>query len=416
MMQSTAVHLHSPNRLLWDRHEFWHEGLFDVLPDAILVADDSGRYVAANTAACVLLGYSADHLVNLSLWELTPAGEEEIGWHYWSHFLATGRAKGEYSLRRGDGTTIEVEFQAVAHVQPGYHLSVLRDITPRKQAERELNELVRQLQDTEEALNQSRDELEWRVTDRTAALQTEIQAHRRAFETANRASAQLRTLNHRLITAEEQERRRLSRELHDSAGQLAVALQISLSLISNKLPVEQEKMRSELDEVLQICDRLYEELRAVSHALRPPEIEELGLNETLRMYCQEFGRLMHLPIEYEGDGLPGLPYDVCITFYRFLQEALTNVVKHAQAKNVRVQLSNSRNGQITLAVEDDGVGIPLSSPAAALLDRPGIGLLGMRERLELLGGELEIQSWLGQGTLLTARYHIPAALVMENRV
>jgi signal transduction histidine kinase len=104
-----------------------------------------------------------------------------------------------------------------------------------------LNELVRQLQDAEEALNQSRDELEWRVTDRTAALQTELQAHRRAYETANRMSAQLRALNRRLITAEEQERRRLSRELPDSAGQLAVALQINLSLMSKNLPPEQKK-------------------------------------------------------------------------------------------------------------------------------------------------------------------------------
>lgn len=388
--------------------QFWRDSLFNALPDAVLVADDSGHYVAVNPAACTLLGYNEERLLALTLWELTPDGDQEMGWQHWQRFLADGRASGEYSLCRGDGTMIEVEFRAVAHVQPGYHLSVLRDVTQRKQAERELNELVRQLQDTEEALNQSRDELEWRVTDRTAALRTEVQAHRRAYETANRVTSQLRALNGRLITAEEQERRRLSRELHDSAGQLAVALQISLSLISRNLPPEQEKMRADLAEVLQICDRLYEELRAVSHALRPPEIEELGLNETLRMYCQEFSRLTQLPIHYEGDTLTGLPYDVSITFYRFLQEALTNVVKHARANNVCVQLCHSPNGPITLAVEDDGVGMPLSASAVALLDKPGIGLLGMQERLELLGGELEIQSLPGRGTLLTARYFTPS--------
>jgi PAS domain S-box-containing protein len=414
-MQRTAVLLNSSNQVLWGRNDFWHDLLFDVLPDAILVADDGGRYVAANPAACALVGYHVDQLVNLSLWELTPDGDREIGWHAWQHFLAAGRASGEYSLRRGDGVTIEVEFQAVAHVQPGYHLSVLRDVTERKRAERELNELVRQLQDTEEALSQSRDELEWRVTDRTAALQTEMQAHRRAYETATQASGQLRALNRRLITAEEQERRRLSRELHDSAGQLAVALQISLSLIHQSLPPEQEKVRTDLDEVLQISDRLYEELRAVSHALRPPEIEELGLNETLRMYCQEFSRLMRLPVYYEGATLAGLPYDVSITFYRFLQEALTNVVKHAQANTVRVQLYHSDNGQISLAVEDDGVGMPLA-PATSPLDKRGIGLLGMQERLQLLGGELDVQSWPGRGTCLTARYYAPIGALVAGRV
>jgi PAS domain S-box-containing protein len=411
-MQRTAVLIDNPSQVLWGSSDFWRDSLFEALPDAVLVADDGGRYVAANPAACKLVGYNAAQLVNLSLWQLTPEGDRELGWQLWQQFLAAGRASGEYSLRRGDGTTIEVEFQAVAHVQPGYHLSVLRDVTERKRAERELNELVRQLQDTEEALNQSRHELEWRVTDRTAALQIEMQAHRRAYESANQASVQLRALNQRLITAEEQERRRLSRELHDSAGQLAVALQISLSMIHKNLPAEQEKMRADLDEVLQICDRLYEELRAVSHALRPPEIEELGLNETLRMYCQEFSRLMRLPVHYEGDDLAGLPYDVSITFYRFLQEALTNIVKHAQATTVRVQLYNSRKGQISLAVEDDGVGMSMSSSSAASLDKPGIGLLGMQERLQLLGGELDVQTWPGRGTRLTARYHAPVVAPM----
>jgi PAS domain S-box-containing protein len=385
------------------------------MPDATLVADDSGYYVAANPAACALLGYNEERILTLSLWELIPDGEREIGWQFWQRFLAAGRASGEYRLRRGDGAMIEVEFQAVAHVQRGYHLSVLRDITERKRAERELNELVHQLQETEEALSQSRDELEWRVTDRTAALRTEMQAHRRAYETANRVSTQLRALNRRLITAEEQERRRLSRDLHDSAGQLAVALQISLSLIHQNLPPEQVKMRADLDEVLQISDRLYEELRAVSHALRPPEIEELGLSEALRMYCQEFSRLMRLPVYYEGDTPAGLPYDVSITFYRFLQEALTNVVKHAQANAVRVQLYHSHNGQVSLAVEDDGVGMPLT-PATSPLDKPGIGLLGMQERLQLLGGELDVQSWPGRGTLLTARYYAPKTAPVMERV
>jgi PAS domain S-box-containing protein len=364
-MRRTAVLTNNPNQVLWGSGKFWRDGLFEVLPDAILVANDAGRYVAANPAACKLLGYQAAQLVNLSLWELTPEGDWEVVWQLWQQFLSDGQASGEYSLRRGDGTTIEVEFQAVAHVQPGYHLSVLRDITERNRA--------------------------------------------------NRTSAQLRALNRRLITAEEQERRRLSRELHDSTGQLAVALQLNLSLISKNLPPEQDKMRADLAEVLQICDRLYEELRAVSHALRPPEIEELGLSETLRMFCQEFSRLTQLPVSYEGENRASLPDDVSITFYRFLQEALTNVAKHAQATAVRVRFGNGSNGEIALTVEDDGVGMSLSPATAALLDRPGIGLLGMQERLELLGGELAVQSWPGRGTCLTARYDAPVVEpMMEN--
>src|SRR5688572_2083066 len=124
-MQRTALPVNMTNQALWGRGEFWHDGLFQVMPDATLVADDSGYYVAANPAACTLLGYKEERILTLSLWELMPDGDQEIGWQFWQRFLAAGRARGEYSLQRGDGTMIEVEFQAVAHVQPGYHLSVL---------------------------------------------------------------------------------------------------------------------------------------------------------------------------------------------------------------------------------------------------------------------------------------------------
>ncbi|MCB0171196.1 MAG: PAS domain S-box protein [Anaerolineae bacterium] len=123
-----------------DRHECRRriQALFDHAQDSILLADDEARYVDVNPAACALLGYSREEFLTLDLWRLTPAVNRDAGQQQWQAFLAAGRLTGEYRLQRKDGTTIVVDYRAMAHIVPGLHLSVLRDITDRKQAEQEM--------------------------------------------------------------------------------------------------------------------------------------------------------------------------------------------------------------------------------------------------------------------------------------
>ena len=151
--------------------------------DGILLADNTAGYVDANPAACMLTGYDRAVLLQRSVWDLTPEMDQERGRALWQHFLATGTQQGEYTLQRQDGTSVEVEYRATAHIVPGLHLTVLRDISGRKRAER--------------ALQQANAVLEQRVQERTAALAAANAALRQ--EMAERQHA-------------EEERRRLERE------------------------------------------------------------------------------------------------------------------------------------------------------------------------------------------------------------
>lgn len=211
---------------------------------------------------------------------------------------------------------------------------------------------------------------------------------------------QLRWLNQQVIAAQEVERQRLSRELHDSVGQMLTALAINLSLLAEDTPIENNQMRQDLTEAAGLSLEALEQIRTLAKDLRPVGLQNTGLNAVLEAFCQEFSRQTRLPITYSGIELPNLDEVVGVSFYRFLQEGLTNIAKHAQATQSNVQLVLQDN-HITLTVADDGKGIPAAGDTAS---RPaGVGLLGLRERFDLLGGDVKIESTPGRGTRLMAR-------------
>jgi PAS domain S-box-containing protein len=232
------------------------------------------------------------------------------------------------------------------------------------------------------------------------SVNRDITERKRAAEALRESERRLRELGRQVVTAQEQERRRVSRELHDEAGQELMALKISLELLGKDLPEEAESLHQRIEGAVRLAEETMERIRLLAHDLRPPELEAVGLDPVLEDYCQEFGRRTRLAIRYQGTRLPALPDEVSICLYRVLQEALTNVLKHAQARKVRVGLGY--DGEvITLSVMDDGQGFETSDAAGAAHPK-GIGILGMRERLELLGGDLEIRSRPGEGVHLKA--------------
>ena len=219
----------------------------------------------------------------------------------------------------------------------------------------------------------------------------------RLLEAEQEARQQLRSLTHQLVTAQEKERRRLSRELHDEAGQALTGLKISLELLQADLAADLTSFQDRLDRIINLTDTTMEQIRLLAQALRPPALDAVGLNPTLDSLCRNFAQTANLSVKYRGVNLPRLPEVVNITMYRVLQEALTNIARHAAAERVEVTLQD-QDAVIYLTVVDDGQGF---QPTTVPPDR--LGIIGMQERVSLLGGQLVIESEPGHGTRLTVR-------------
>lgn len=222
----------------------------------------------------------------------------------------------------------------------------------------------------------------------------------RLYTEVQQRQEQMRELARQVVSAQENERRRISRELHDEAGQGLTALKITLQMIEADHPNPEDPLHENLTRAVSIIDHTMQQIRLLTRDLRPPIMDTLDLNATLEVYCQEFTARTAIPVDYEGADLPAIDDTTKIHLYRYLQEALTNVARHAEATHVRVVLRFEASN-LELSVYDNGKGF--ETTAAAFHNRQaGIGLLGMRERLALLGGVLAIKSVTGQGTCLTA--------------
>jgi PAS domain S-box-containing protein len=238
-------------------------------------------------------------------------------------------------------------------------------------------------------------------------------AQRRARAVAELQRERLRELTQRIVSAQEEERLRISRELHDEAGQALTSLKISLDLIRVGLPVEQEALRARLADVAALADETMETLRTLAHDLRPPGLDAFGLNVALEGLCYDFGTRTGLDVRYKGLELPELPTAVALSMYRLVQEALTNIAKHAEARQAQVKLARD-NEHLCVDVVDDGKGFTPEAEAEHQRRREGIGLVSMRERAELLGGTLQIETSPGQGTHLTARIPLEQGVAGER--
>jgi PAS domain S-box-containing protein len=219
----------------------------------------------------------------------------------------------------------------------------------------------------------------------------------RLFEEASLNRARLEGLTQQLVSAQEEERKRIARELHDEAGQAMTALKIMLSLLRQSLPPEAETAQQDVNAAIELTEQTMEQIRLLSHDLHPPAFETVGLNNVLEAFCQEFAGRTQLAISYTGRELPSLSRLVNISLYRLLQETLTNAVKHAQASHIRVLLGYDGRF-IRLAISDNGQGFDLETRMVVSGQPGGIGLLGMQERFRLLDGWVEIASRPGQGT------------------
>jgi len=218
------------------------------------------------------------------------------------------------------------------------------------------------------------------------------------FEEVRRSNKQLHGLSQRLMKAQEEERLHLSRELHDESGQLLAALTVQLGLLERGLD-QPGTLRERLEELKNTANTIQNNLHKLAVNLRPASLDHLGLVTTTRQFIDEFHRQYGIQVDFEAVGMEArrLPIEVETAIFRVIQESLTNVILHSQANSVDILLS-LHNHDMVMVVEDDGIGFLPSSPG----QEDQLGLFGMRERIEMLGGTFVIESSPGKGTTIKA--------------
>jgi signal transduction histidine kinase len=223
-------------------------------------------------------------------------------------------------------------------------------------------------------------------------LERETAAHQKATA---KAEERLRHLSQQLVSSQEQERKSLSRELHDEIGQLLTALRMELGNLERSQASAGGEADPHLDQAKKLAETTLKTTRDIAMGLRPAMLDLLGLGPALEWQTREFSRRYKTPIQLDVDGdLRDLPDPHRTYLYRIVQEGLTNCARHAKAKNIRVSLKDA-DGQIALTVADDGVGFDQHSGVPY-----GLGLLGITERVRELCGQIAIQTEPGKGTRL----------------
>ena len=328
--------------------------------DIILVTDQNLKIVEANDRAVASYGYEREELLQLDLKHLYPPGSELID----SLVRHVEEEKGlifETLQQRKDGTTFPVEVSLRLQEVDGEKLfqEIIRDITERKRTEKVLQESERKL----------------------------------------------RHLASRLLSAQEDERKRLSRELHDELGHALLTLKLQIASVEEELSPEQISLKNEIDKILKSVGSTIEEVRRLYLDLTPGDLEDLGLTMALRSLIEDFADLqkqIKWTIKIGGlDGLFSLPIQTAI--YRVVQEALTNIGKYARPAKVFVEIKRVNQG-ISFVIKDDGIGFERDE---VFNEEKTLGLLAMEERVKILGGSFELWSRKNQGTKISFTIPIP---------
>jgi PAS domain S-box-containing protein len=368
--------------------------LFARIRDAAIVADaTTQRIVLWNPAAEKMFGYSTSEALELRVEALVPEPLKDDHRAGIARYAETGHGPYidsdkplELPALKKDDEEIHVEL-SLSPIEPvddandsrRFVLAIVRDVTSRKQAELAIQHLNK--------------ELENRVAERTAQL-------------ADRES-QLEELVSKLITAQEEERHWLAYEVHDSLIQMAVVTQRYIQTFADSQPPGSKVQAGELDRALEMARQTVQEARRVVKGLRPTTLDDFGLATAVRQVVEELQN-DGWEIGYEETlGKERLPAEVEIILYRVTQEALNNVQKHAQTTAACVTFTHWGR-KVRLEVRDEGRGFDPSAVSGEEGPVERMSLSSMRERVALLGGELEIRSKPGTGTSLVAEVPLPA--------
>lgn len=316
------------------------QALFDHALDAFLLLDDRGHCLDANPSAASLLGYAREELRGVCLSDTMGRSSAAVADGVWAQLLGDGRLHGEMELARRDGLKVRAEYVAIANIEPFVHLLMLRDLTPREQAEMAVS-----------------------------------------------------NLSARLLKLQDDERRRIARELHDHTSQHFAALSLDLALLDGPDARLDPRARDALRRCQVQIEKCRVGTRTLTYLLHPPELDECGLVPALRQYVPGIAERSRIAMTFEvSPGFPRLDPELELVLFRIVQECLSNVIRHSHSPTAVVQLGLTTN-QVTLKVTDQGCG--MARRAAESPDGIaglGVGIAGMRERVRQLSGRLEFQS------------------------
>jgi PAS domain S-box-containing protein len=242
-------------------------------------------------------------------------------------------------------------------------------------------------------------------------LENEVRARTSELEKRNldvlKRSELLREFSRRLLQAQDEERRRIARELHDSSGQLIAALAMNLGRMAEQLKTTDPELAKDTAESEQLVQQLSQEIRTMSYLLHPPLLDEIGLAEALRWYIQGLGERSGLRISLNISKEFGrLPRDMELVAFRLVQECLTNIHRHSGSKTAIITIER-KEGIVSLEIRDEGKGISPEKLARLQSHGSGVGMRGMHERVRQVGGEMEIES-NENGTKISFAFPAPA--------
>ncbi|MEO8554818.1 MAG: PAS domain-containing protein, partial [Kofleriaceae bacterium] len=341
-----------------------------------------------------MLGYAEDEIEpHISAWERLVHPDDRRRADEANESVARGEPtyEAEFRLRHKDGRYVHVLSRGFpVRREPGG--PVVRivgthfDLTERKEAE--------------QLLRRSHEELEVRVRERTAELARANESLRAEMGERERADHARTELLGRLVFAQEDERRRIAREMHDQFGEQLTALGHRIASLKESC-ADRADLREQVQALEGVAHQLDRDVDHMVWELRPTALDDLGLRAALATHVQNWSKRAGISAELHTSGLSDdrLASETETTLYRIAQEALTNVAKHSRAAHVDVILER-RADQVVLIVEDDGVGF---DPGDAGTTRQGLGLSGMQERASLVGGTLQIESASGKGTTILVR-------------
>jgi PAS domain S-box-containing protein len=327
------------------------------------------RFLAVNDAALRLYQYSREEFLAMTAADIRPPGDDAA----FRDFLRREAGEVHHGVfRHLKKTGKPIDIDGVGHLvawrgRPA-RLVQINDITERLHTQQTLESLNRELELSHE---------------------------------------RLRALSRRLFEVQEEERRRLARDLHDDVGQALTALKIQLESLART--GGEVAVRSRVDECVDTVQHTLERVRQLSLSLRPSQLDDLGLAAALRSHLDRQARVAGLQAHFETEDAPqALAPEIETACFRVAQEAINNVLRHARARNLWLRLFTA-GGRLAISVRDDGRGFDLDAVRQRAADGASLGLVGMEERMALAGGSFELRSTPGQGTVLLATFPLAAA-------